>query len=123
MGPKPHHLPMHKMSLMDTGPNWKQQKFKLPPPSGHMAFPIMKEQRSAAPFSISGVTPLQRALYQAQQSGEDVAEFSAFQVTAGDQGQRVNTSLNFKVLKEIKTATAQYGPMAPFTLSLLDNLG
>lgn len=38
-------------------------------------------------------------------------------------GQRAYSTVNFKILKEIKTATAQYGPTAPYTLSLLDSVG
>ena len=38
-------------------------------------------------------------------------------------GQRACSTVNFKILKEIKTATAQYRPTAPYTLSLLDSVG
>jgi hypothetical protein len=31
-------------------------------------------------------------------------------------------TLDFKVIKELKTAVAQYGPIAPFTLALLDTV-
>lgn len=72
---------------------------------------------------VMGATPLQRVLFQAQERGEDLSGFAAFPVTTGNQGQRIYLALNFKVLKEIKTAAAQYGPTAPFTLSLLDNAG
>ena len=73
-----------------------------------MAFPIMQGQQTSTPFSAAGVTPLQRALYQAQQNGEDTSGFAASPVT--QQGaQRTYVALNFKILKEIKTATAQYG--------------
>lgn len=62
-------------------------------------------------------------MYQAQQKGKDIADFSSLPVTVNQQGQRIYTAINFKVLKEIKTAPAQYDPTTPFTLSLLDNLG
>ncbi|CAD7672605.1 unnamed protein product [Nyctereutes procyonoides] len=87
------------------------------------------EKSSSKPFScpsddsypIKGVTPLQRTLFQASQRGEDVSEFQLFPVTVQG-GQRAYTALSFKVLKDLKQACTQYGPTAPFTLSMLDNL-
>jgi hypothetical protein len=40
------------------------------------------------------------------------------------QGNRVRKyqTLEFKVIKELKTAVAQYGPTAPFTQALLDTV-
>ncbi|CAD7674093.1 unnamed protein product [Nyctereutes procyonoides] len=99
-----------------------------PPPLLHSsAVQTEKAPRSLFPvqpddsYPIKGATPLQRALYQASQRGEDVSEFQLFPVTVQG-GQRAYTALSFKVLKDLKQACTQYGPTAPFTLSMLDNL-
>ena len=69
------------------------------------------------------ITPLQQTLHQAQQAGEDTSAFLGFPVMPNGNGQRAYSTVNFKILKEIKTATAQYGPTALYTLSLLDSVG
>ncbi|CAD7682407.1 unnamed protein product [Nyctereutes procyonoides] len=99
-----------------------------PPPLLHSsAVQTEKAPRSLFPvqsddsYPIKGVTPLQRTLFQASQRGEDVSEFQLFPVTVQG-GQRAYTALSFKVLKDLKQACTQYGPTAPFTLSMLDNL-
>lgn len=46
-----------------------------------------------------------------------------YSIMQHENGQRRYADLNFKILKEIKTATAQYGPTAPYTLYLLDSVG
>ncbi|CAD7693466.1 unnamed protein product [Nyctereutes procyonoides] len=141
---KIHTPPLHKLSLrIDDekedpfdGPyleDRREEVFVLnhaeppPPPLLHSsAVQTEKAPRSLFPvqsddsYPIKGVTPLQRTLFQASQRGEDVSEFQLFPVTVQG-GQRAYTALSFKGLKDLKQACTQYGPTAPFTLSILDN--
>ncbi|CAD7666394.1 unnamed protein product [Nyctereutes procyonoides] len=142
---KIHTPPLHKLSLgiddeeedLFDGPYLEDRREEIfvlnhaeppPPPLLHSsAVQTEKAPRSLFPvqpddsYPIKGATPLQRALYQASQRGEDVSEFQLFSVTVQG-GQRAYTALSFKVLKDIKQACTQYGPTAPFTLSMLDNM-
>ncbi|XP_046931755.1 endogenous retrovirus group K member 7 Gag polyprotein-like [Lynx rufus] len=86
-----------------------------------LAFLITQNQQSTEPYPVMGATPLQRTLYQATQYGEDTSAFHAYPVIQQG-GQRVYSALSFKLLKDLKSSAAQYGPTAPFTLSMLDNL-
>ncbi|XP_019490556.1 PREDICTED: endogenous retrovirus group K member 5 Gag polyprotein-like [Hipposideros armiger] len=69
---------------------------------------------------------LQTSIQQAYLQGEDVSGFMAYPVLERPDGQggvvRDHAPMPFKQLKEIKTACAQYGPTAPFTLTLIDTL-
>ncbi|CAD7693503.1 unnamed protein product [Nyctereutes procyonoides] len=131
---KIHTPPLHKLSLrIDDeeedpfdGPHLKDRREEVfvlnhaeppPPPLLHSsAVQTEKAPRSLFPvqtgdsYPIKGVTLLQRSLFQASQRGEDVSEFQLFTVTVQG-GRRAYTALSFK-----------YGPTAPFTLSMLDNL-
>ncbi|XP_058572644.1 endogenous retrovirus group K member 10 Gag polyprotein isoform X3 [Neofelis nebulosa] len=98
-------------------PSFQAQDRGLP----RMAFPITQNQQSTEPYPIMGATPLQRTLYQATQYGEDTSAFHTYPVIQQG-GQRVYSALSFKLLKDLKSSAAQYGPTAPFTLSMLDNL-
>ena len=69
------------------------------------------------------VSPLQKALRQAQRLGEFVSDFSlAFPVFEYN-NQRFYEALPFKQLKELKIACSQYGPTAPFTIAMIESLG
>ena len=69
------------------------------------------------------VSPLQKALKQAQRLGEVVSDFSfAFPVFENN-NQRFYEALPFKQLKELKIACSQYGPTAPFTIAMIESLG
>ncbi|XP_016061240.1 PREDICTED: endogenous retrovirus group K member 9 Gag polyprotein-like [Miniopterus natalensis] len=76
------------------------------------------------------LSPLQRTLLKAQESGEEVwnSGFAVFPVSEQpnpnnhNQVQRYYTPVSFKMLKELKQATAQYGPTAPYTLTILENI-
>nr|QTE34357.1 gag protein [Enzootic nasal tumour virus of goats]QTE34359.1 gag protein [Enzootic nasal tumour virus of goats] len=69
------------------------------------------------------MSPLQKALKQAQRLGEVISDFSfAFPVFENN-NQRYYESLPFKQLKELKIACSQYGPTAPFTIAMIENLG
>ena len=56
--------------------------------------------------------------------GQDISEVLAFPVVEiiDQQNNRVRQyqTLDFKLIKELKTAVVQYGPSAPFTQALLD---
>jgi hypothetical protein len=69
-------------------------------------------------------SPLERAVSQAHGKGQDTSDVLAFPVVEiiDQQNNRVRQyqTLEFKVIKEVKTAVAQYGPTAPFTQALLD---
>lgn len=76
------------------------------------------------------LSPLWQCLWRARECGEAVEGFHlACPVTEQPDphnlGQmlRVHEPLSFKTLKELKTATATYGPTTPFVLSLLESLG
>ena len=70
-------------------------------------------------------SPLERAISQARGEGQDTSELLAFPVLEiEDQENRIRQyqTLEFKVIKELKAAVAQYGPTAPFTQALLDTV-
>jgi hypothetical protein len=53
----------------------------------------------------------------------DVLAFPVVKVTdQQDTRVRQYQTLNFKLIKELKTAVVQYGPTAPFTQALLDTV-
>ena len=69
---------------------------------------------------------LERAVIQARGRGQDMSDVLAFPVVEimDQQNNRIRQyqTLDFKVIKELKTAVAQYGPTAPFTQALLDTV-
>ena len=69
------------------------------------------------------VSPLQKALRQAQRLGEVVSDFSLAFPVFENNNQRFYESLPFKQLKELKIACSQYGPTAPFTIAMIESLG
>ncbi|XP_052516180.1 endogenous retrovirus group K member 113 Gag polyprotein-like, partial [Budorcas taxicolor] len=69
------------------------------------------------------VSPLQKALRQAQRLGEVVSNFSLAFPVFEHNNQRFYEALPFKQLKELKIACSQYGPTAPFTVAMTENLG
>ncbi|KAB0377584.1 hypothetical protein FD755_012028 [Muntiacus reevesi] len=56
-------------------------------------------------------------------AGETVQGFSAAFPVFEHENQRYYEALPFKQLKELKIACAQYGPRAPFTQAMIENLG
>ncbi|XP_041622061.1 endogenous retrovirus group K member 8 Gag polyprotein-like [Vulpes lagopus] len=110
------------LPLYLTNSNRRDEIWEGAPAVPPQTFPIIINQQSAGGFDIKGVTPLQRALYEAERRGENTTGFTAFPVSLDNAGRRMYSALNFKVLKKLKTACAQYGPTAPFTLFMLDNL-
>jgi hypothetical protein len=71
-------------------------------------------------------SPLERAMSQASGKGQDTSDMLALPVVEiiDQQNNRVRQyqTLEFKVIKELKTAMAQYGPTAPFTQASLDTV-
>ena len=69
--------------------------------------------------------PLERAVSQAHGEGQDTSDLLAFPVLEiRDEENRIRQyqTLEFKVIKELKAAVAQYGLTAPFTQVLLDTV-
>ena len=70
--------------------------------------------------------PLERAVSQARGRGQNTSDMLAFPVVevVDQQDTRVRhyQTLDFKLIKELKTAVVQYGPSAPFTQALLDTV-
>ena len=70
--------------------------------------------------------PLGRAVSQARGRGQDTSDVLAFPVVEviDQQDTRVRhyQTLDFKLIKELKTAVVQNGPSAPFTQALLDTV-
>ena len=68
--------------------------------------------------------PLGRAVSQAHGRGQNTSDLLAFPVmeVIDQQDTRVRhyQTLDFKLIKELKTAVVQYSPSAPFTQALLD---
>jgi hypothetical protein len=68
--------------------------------------------------------PLGKAVSQAHGRGQDTSDVLVFPVIVvidqQDTRNRQYQTLNFKLIKELKTAVVQYGPSAPFTQALLD---
>ncbi|XP_069448820.2 endogenous retrovirus group K member 8 Gag polyprotein-like [Ovis canadensis] len=75
------------------------------------------------PPPSENMSPLQKALRQAQRLGEVVSDFSLAFPVFENNNQRYYKSLPFKQLKELKIACSQYGPTAPFTIAMIENLG
>ncbi|KAJ1067246.1 hypothetical protein K5549_020629, partial [Capra hircus] len=69
------------------------------------------------------MSPLQKALKQAQRLGEVASDFSLAFPVFENNNQRFYEALPFKQLKELKIACSQYGPTAPFTVAMIENLG
>jgi hypothetical protein len=71
-------------------------------------------------------SPVKRAVSQALRKGQDTSDIVAFPIVEiiDQQNNRVRQyqTLEFKVINELKTAVAQYGPSAPFTKALLDTV-
>ena len=71
-------------------------------------------------------SPLERAVSQVPGKEQDTSDLLAFPVVEiiDQQNNRIRQyqTLDFKVIKELKTAVAQYGPTAPFTQALLDTV-
>lgn len=83
--------------------------------------------------STQGLSPLQAALAEARMAGESIEGFEseggfmAFPVyetpAQGNQpAMRIHGTIEFKKLKELKMACAQYGPTAPYTIVILESL-
>ena len=70
--------------------------------------------------------PLGRVVSQAHGRGQNTSDVLAFPVieVIDQQDTRVRhyQTLDFKLIKELKTAVVQYGPSAPFTQALLDTV-
>lgn len=70
------------------------------------------------------LSPLQKALRQANKEGEVLPGFQTmYPVFENAQQQRYYEPIPFKQLKELKIACAQYGPTAPFTQAIIECLG
>ena len=71
-------------------------------------------------------SPLERAMSQASGKGQDTSDMLALPVVEiiDQQNNRVRQyqTLEFKVIKELKTAVAQYDPTTPCTQALLDTV-
>ena len=71
-------------------------------------------------------SPLERAVSQTRGKGQDTSDMLAFPIVEiiDQQDNRVRQyqTLEFKVIKELKSAVAQYGPTPPFTQALLDTV-
>lgn len=74
----------------------------------------------------SNESPLQACIREAISRGEEVQGFQLFPVMEQSDMQgnlfRVHTPISFKLLKELKTACAQYGATASFTQTLMENI-
>uniref|UniRef100_UPI00402B82DD LOW QUALITY PROTEIN: endogenous retrovirus group K member 10 Gag polyprotein-like n=1 Tax=Arvicanthis niloticus TaxID=61156 RepID=UPI00402B82DD len=71
-------------------------------------------------------SPLERAVNQAHRDGQDTSDVLAFPVAdlIDQQNRRTRQyqPLEFKVIKQLKSAVSQYGPDCPFTQALLDTV-
>ena len=71
-------------------------------------------------------SPLERAVSQARGKEQDTSDLLAFPIVEiiDQQDNRVRQyqTLEFKVIKELKSGVAQYGPTCPFTQTLLDTV-
>ncbi|XP_042521622.1 endogenous retrovirus group K member 10 Gag polyprotein-like [Dipodomys spectabilis] len=65
---------------------------------------------------------LQLSLAQADQRGEDISGFHLFPVMEDQNQQRTHQPIQFKQIRDLKNACAQYGPTAPFTQVILEIL-
>ena len=87
---------------------------------------MSEAEKSNSNSSVVHQVPLERAVSQAHGRGQDTSDVLAFPVVEiiYQQNNRIRQyqTLDFKVIKELKTAVAQYGPTAPFTQALLDTV-
>ncbi|XP_039734493.1 uncharacterized protein LOC120615493, partial [Pteropus medius] len=93
----------------------------------------MNKGQHLTPLKLPGSTAplrsgLEQGLRQAAAAGESIPGFSLMAFPVYDaqdqqgQAQRVHGPVSFKTLKELKTACAQYGATAPFTLAQFESL-
>ena len=70
-------------------------------------------------YSEMYLSPLEKAMSQARGKGQDTSDVLAFPIVEiiDQQDNRVRQyqTLDLKVIKEVKSAVAHYGPTAPFT--------
>lgn len=92
----------------------------LDPPSAQST-PKVKQRHND-----SSETPLQACIREAVSRGKEVQGFQLFPVIEQRDAQgnllRVHTPISFKLLKELKSACAQYGATASFTQTLVENI-
>ena len=95
----------------------------LDPPRADMQKGSEAPTQALSVKNTSELFPLQLAIRQARQQGETLAGFPIlFPVREDAQQRRYYEPLPFKQIKELKQACAQYGPTAPFTMSIIENL-
>ncbi|XP_048797887.1 endogenous retrovirus group K member 5 Gag polyprotein-like [Lagopus muta] len=101
--------------------------------SDHLAVsPAFRAGRMPPPPGVDALlmqqSPMQLALKEARKAGETIYDFSGhvFPVIQSQQanGNTVNDyePIPFKQLKELKAASTQYGPTAPFTMAILETV-
>lgn len=77
-------------------------------------------------LSNNCVSPLQTSTREAAHREEDMQGFQMFSAIQRRNAQRnlvgTHAPISFKLLKEFKAACVQYGPMAPFTQMLWENM-
>ena len=92
----------------------------LDPPSAQST-PKVKQRHND-----NNESPLQACIREVVSRGKEVQGFQLFPVLEQRDAQgnlfRVHTPISFKLLKELKTACAQYGATASFTQTLVENI-
>ena len=95
----------------------------LDPPRADMQKGSEAPAQALSVKNTSELSPLQLAIRQARQQGETLAGFPIpFPVLEDAQQRKYYEPLPFKQIKELKQACARYGPTAPFTMSITENL-
>ncbi|XP_041911056.1 endogenous retrovirus group K member 5 Gag polyprotein-like [Arvicola amphibius] len=96
----------------------------LGPPGGPSV--VQRLPRVWQALTVSHMSPLQASIKEAASRGEDVQGFQMFQVIEQRDAQGnvilVHVPILFKQLKELKMACSLYGPTAPFTTGLLEDI-
>ncbi|XP_055284387.1 endogenous retrovirus group K member 10 Gag polyprotein-like [Moschus berezovskii] len=83
---------------------------------------LVPTNKNPAPITQT-LSPLQLTVQQARQHGETLKGFPIlFPVLEDAQQKRYYEPLPFKQIKKLKQACAQYGPTAPFTVSIIEAL-
>ncbi|XP_052605160.1 endogenous retrovirus group K member 9 Gag polyprotein-like [Peromyscus californicus insignis] len=105
-----------------TRPSPTFPSLKKPRPQPVLAFPVTRSQTSGSDLPI---LPEMEELPPLEEEGETLHEEGPPVTGSGDdQGPPPGQSyqkLSFRFVERLKSACAQYGPTAPFTLALLEN--
>ncbi|XP_052616181.1 endogenous retrovirus group K member 113 Gag polyprotein-like [Peromyscus californicus insignis] len=100
-------------------PSQKSSKSKSKP-QPVLAFPVTRSQTSGDSSEVAAQSGASGGLEDQNEEGEEGEEEEEASPEDPPPGQTYH-KLNFRLVEKLKSACAQYGPTAPFTLALVEN--